>query len=1034
MNRSVLPAGASWRDPSHIGVGRLPMRVPLVPYPDASAARAADANESPWVSSLDGDWAFLLLDRPESVAEEHVDPATDDRGWDRLTVPSNWTMHGYDRPHYTNVRMPFPGPPPNVPDANPTGVYRRAFRVPASWRGRRIELEVGGAESVLYVYCNGEFVGSGTDSRLSSTFDLSPYVRSGRNLLACVVVRWSAHSYVEDQDHWWMAGIHRRVRLIARAPVHVADVRVRAGFEADGSGSLAVDTEIAFAGSPPAPGWRVNVRVEDLGGRAITRRPLTADVPHEVKAYTFSGHVAHVDTIVPRVRPWSAEEPNRHRVLVGLLDPDGVEREVVAQLIGFRTVVVRDGLLLVNGAPITVHGVNRHDHHPVRGKAVTVDDMRADLVTMKRHNIDAVRTSHYPNDPQFLDLCDELGLYVFDEADIEAHAYNESLCHDARYRPTWIERGARMVARDRNHPCVIVWSLGNESGYGASHDALAAWIRREDPTRPLHYEGAIESDWRAARRWDRGHNVSDIVCPMYASVAQIIEWAEAGPHDRPLILCEYSHAMGNSNGGLADYWDAIGTHRQLQGGFIWEWKDHGLVQRVADGREHFAYGGQFGDEPNDANFVADGLCSSDLVPHPAMTEVAWVHRPVAVSAGRAELRIENRQLFRDTSWLRAEWELLVDGHVRRRGVLRVPSVGPGATARVSMPVERPALEPGQEAHLTVRFRTRRDTPWAPAGHLVAWDQMALGRARPAASARRPLTNAAIDVEEDDGDAIVTRAGALVATVDRRSGCVVALVDGDRALLAGPLQLEVMRAPIDNDGLKLLPIPSWRPLARWRAAGLDDIERTLTSVTVDRSRDAVRLTSEHRLTPAAAPPISYRQVLEITANGVVVTNVVTVPDELADLPRLGHSLLAPHSLNTVRWLGRGPHENYPDRRRSALIAWHESGVDELPYLMPQEFGLRCNVRRWYLLDDAGHGLAVEARAPSGLHVSATHHSVADLTSACDVLDLRRRAEIVVHVDVAHRGLGTASCGPDTSQEHRLRAGRWRWQWWLGPARP
>ncbi len=737
-------------------------------------------------------------------------------------------------------------------------------------------------------------------------------------------------------------------------------------------------------------------------------------MPHDARPYRFNGHVARIETTVPRVRPWSAEEPHRYRLVVGLIDPEGVEREVVVQLIGFRTVIVRDGLLTVNGRPITVHGVNRHDHHPVRGNAVADEDMRDDLLAMKRHNIDAVRTSHYPNDPRFLDLCDELGLYVIDEADIEAHAYNESLCHDPRYRPAWLERGARMVARDRNHACVIVWSLGNESGYGASHDALAAWIRREDPTRPLHYEGAIEADWHAARRWDGGRHATDIVCPMYASVEDITAWARAGPHDRPLILCEYSHAMGNSNGGLAEYWDAIERAPSAP-----RWLHLGMegsrapASSVADGREHFAYGGQFGDEPNDANFVADGLCSSDLVPHPAMTEVTWVHRPVVVTAVSGTLHVENRQVFRDIAWLRASWELLVDGRVVRRGVLRLAPIEPGRAARVPMPVDRPPLGVGHEAHLTVRFHTRKETAWAPAGHLVAWDQVPLGRAVRTAVPSRCRVSATIDVREEH-DVILVRAGSIVASVDRHTGELTELVDGDAALLAGPLRLELTRAPTDNDGLKLLPVPPSRPLAHWRDRGIETVERHCSDVAIVRTPGTLRVTTERRLTPASSPPVVHRQVLDISGDGIVVTDLVTVPDELVDLPRLGQSFLASGSMSTMRWYGRGPHENYPDRCRSALVAWHETPIDELPYLMPQEFGLRCDVRRWALLDDAGEGLALAALAPARLAVSATHHTVADLTTATDVLDLGRRDEVVVHVDVAHRGLGTASCGPDTSR--------------------
>ena len=479
---AAFRAGRLWADPTHVAVNRLPMRSPLVPYPDAEAARAG--GPSPWVQRLDGEWRFRLAEAPEAVTDADVDGDTDDEGWDRIHVPGNWTVQGYDRPHYTNIRMPFPGPPPAVPAANPTGVYRTTFRVPRAWRGRRIVLHVGGAESQLFVWVNGLAVGSSTDSRLAAEFDVTPYVRAGVNSLVCVVVRWSAASYVEDQDHWWMAGLHRSVHLRADGPVHLADVRIDAGL-ADGdltTGTLRVRATLGLpAGEAIGPGWRVRARLERLDGRAVLRRDGEADVPYVLGPHRFSGYVADASATVPRIRPWSAEDPQRYRVLVSLVDPQGEVREVVAETVGFRRVEVAGGQLLVNGRAITIHGVNRHDHHPDRGKAVTEDDMRADLLTMKRHNVDAVRCSHYPNDPRFLELCDELGLYVIDEADIESHAHSDWLCRDPRYRQTWLERGSRMVERDKNHACVIAWSLGNEAGYGEHHDAAG---RLDPPVRP----------------------------------------------------------------------------------------------------------------------------------------------------------------------------------------------------------------------------------------------------------------------------------------------------------------------------------------------------------------------------------------------------------------------------------------------------------------------------------------------------------------------------------------------------------------------
>jgi beta-galactosidase len=444
-----------------------------------------------------------------------------------------------------------------------------------------VVLHIGGAESVHAVYLNDRFVGYGTDSRLPSEYDVTDHVVGGPNHLAIVVVRYSAQSYVEDQDQWWMAGLHRSVYIEARSPDGIADVEADADWDVEaGRGSLTVRTTVGFTGAP-RPGYVVRTWLETLTGRRIGA-VQAAPVPHDHAApYVFQGHRVAASLPAARVQPWSAESPTLYRVQVELLRPDGSVVESTSQRVGFRRVEVRDGHLLVNGQPIWIFGVNRHDHHPDRGKAVTVDDMRADLVAMRSHNITAIRTAHYPNDHRFLDLCDELGFYVVAEANVESHAYNDSLNHDARYRDTWLERGARMVQRDRNHACIVMWSLGNESGYGPNHDALAGWIRRSDPTRPLHYEDAIRVEG-----WvDGGRHATDVVCPMYPSIDAIVAYGNDPRADRPLIMCEYSHAMGNSNGSLADYWHAITTTPLLQGGFIWEWKDHTLRSHAPE-RHH----------------------------------------------------------------------------------------------------------------------------------------------------------------------------------------------------------------------------------------------------------------------------------------------------------------------------------------------------------------------------------------------------------------------------------------------------------------
>ncbi len=947
-----------WTDPEVVSLHRLPMHVPIT--------RAEDARKT-----LDGRWHFTLHPTPDAVPADAVTGPTPTAGT-HLAVPGNWTVQGVgDHPHYTNVQMPFPGPPPLLPAGNPTGVYRRSFTIGRGWKRHRVVLHVGGAESVHAVYLNDRFVGYGTDSRLPSEYDITDAVVPGANHLAIVVIRYSALSYVEDQDQWWMAGLHRSVFIEARTPVHLADVRCDASLDLGaGTGRLTVNTVVGFDGTPTR-GHTVRVSVTGPNGAAVGT-PVTAKVPwaHD-RAYLFEGHVATTEHAVPKVMPWSAESPTRYRVDVELLAPDGRVLEHTRQLIGFRHVEVRDRQLLVNGQPVWVFGVNRHDHHPDRGKAVTEADMRADLITMRRHNITAVRTSHYPNDSRFYDLCDELGLYVIDEANIESHAYNTSLCHDPRWRSAWLARGSRMVERDRNHPSIIIWSLGNESGYGANHDALAGWIRSADPSRPLHYEGAVfHAGWV-----DGGTESSDIVCPMYPPIDAIRAYGANGVGNRPLIMCEYSHAMGNSNGSLADYWDTITSIPGLQGGFIWEWKDHGIRQELPDGRTRLAYGGQFGDAPHDGNFVADGLVSSDGEPHPAMREVAWVYRPVTVAAGRnGTLRIANRQSFSTLGWLAAEWELLVDGAVARRGALRVPPVAPHSHLDIPVPCKVPAEG---EVHLTVRWFTRTDQPWAPKGHLVAWDQVRLSPARRRSAAPH-------------------RSGLHAEAIHR--------------VLAQPVTPAVWRAATDNDGFKLLPDLRERikvgggALAQWLLAGLDRLpaDQVVGHRCASRNGDGW---VEHRHT-------------------------IEVPEALADLPRVGVSFALPARFSQMRWYGRGPHENYPDRNRGAVLGIWQQGLDRPPYLVPQEFGLRTDCRWFELIDpDQGEVLRIDVLQPTALHCSATRHTAAALFDAATETDLVPGPYTVVHLDVAHRGLGTASCGPDVLPQYRIPAGTHRFAYRL-----
>ena len=971
-----------WADPHLVSINRRSMRPPTEAYSGLDDARGA--RPSRWRRSLDGRWHFRLFDDPDRIPASAVEKPVEGANWTSVAVPGNWTLQGVgDLPQYTNVRMPFPGPPPLLPGRNPTGVYRRSMQIPARWLGRQVVLHVGGAESVHALYVNGAFVGYGTDSRLASEYDVTAFVRAGSNDVAIVVLRWSAHSYVEDQDQWWMAGLHRTVFVEARGAVHVeslvCDAGLRSADASEAVGTLTVSATLDGA-APPGPGWQIRFGVETIGGRRLVR-PQTVDVPHRFATpYLFAGHTATTSFELPDIDPWSAESPTRYRVTAELLDSEGAVVEVHTQLVGFRMVEVRDRQLLVNGEPVWIFGVNRHDHHPTRGKAVTIDDMRDDLLAMRRHNITAVRCSHYPNDPRFLDLCDEIGMYVVDEANIESHAYNTSLCDDARYRSTWMSRGARMVERDRNHPSVIMWSLGNEAGYGANHDALAGWIRRADPSRPLHYEGAIFHDG-----WvDGGSVASDVVCPMYPTIESIAEYGRRGAGDRPLIMCEYSHAMGNSNGSLADYWDVITTTPGLQGGFIWEWKDHGLLARLPSGKRGFAYGGQFGDEPNDGNFVADGLMSADLEPHPGVQEVMWVYRPVVVALEGSSLVIANRRSFTDLSDLTASWELQAAGEVTSSGLLDVGEVAAGVAVELSLPCEVPDVA---DVYLTVRWTQRRATAWAPEGHLVAWDQLTLRDPSAVSSNPAPPPKSAQNGPPD------ATPGAFF-----------------REFRAEP-SLTLFRSPVDNDGFKLLP-----ELGRSIGVGGDGLRHWIDAGIEQRSADDL---VEHD-----------HQVTALDDGSQVHTHVVVVPDEFDDLARVGVTFELRPGFDRVRYHGRGPLENYPDRNRGAMLGVWESGIDEPPYLVPQEFGLRTDCR-WFEFIDSSEGsvLRLDVLDPIAMHVSATRFTTQDLYAAAHETDLRPRRSLVVHADVAHRGLGTGSCGPDVLDRYRLGPGEYRFSYRL-----
>ncbi|PZG49748.1 beta-galactosidase [Spongiactinospora gelatinilytica] len=894
--------------------------------------RAAFTATSPRVD-LNGPWRFRLS---PTAAGTPID--ADFSGWDAIPVPGMWQLHGHGDPAYTNVVYPFPLDPPFVPDENPTGDYRREFEVPAEWAGRGGVLRFEGVDSCFRAWLNGRELGFSMGSRLPVEFDVSGALVAGRNVLAVRVHQWSPGSYLEDQDMWWLSGIFRDVAVLA--PPTLRDFFVHAGYDhRTGQGRLRIET------SAPA-----TLTVAGLG--------LTDVAPDDLR--------------IDGVEPWSAEVP---RLYDGVLRCGG---EHVPLRIGFRTVAIEDGLLKVNGERVLFRGVNRHEFHPRTGRALDEATMLADVLAMKRHNVNAVRTSHYPPHPRFLDLCDEYGLWVIDECDLETHGFarvgwrgNPSA--DPRWRDALLDRMRRTVERDKNHPSVIMWSLGNESGTGENLRAMAGWTRERDPSRPIHYEP------------DQDGACVDVRSRMYAPVEEVERIGRGDHHPGlPFVLCEYAHAMGNGPGLLSEYQELFHTYPRCQGGFVWEWIDHGL----AHPEYGFGYGGDFGEDPHDGPFVIDGLVFPDRTPSPGLLEFKKVVEPVRITINAGgPIVIENLHDFRDLAHLAFVWTLEEEGVMVARGALDVPPVAAGGRAETPVP----AL-PGTEGEtwLTVRAVLAADEPWARAGHEVAWGQGRIAPARPAEA--RALAAPGPGVFGDDGRLL--RIGGV-------------------HLVSGP-RLDLWRAPTGNDAGG--PAPD---AELWRRAGLHRLRHRVVGV----ERAAGELTV--RTVAAAA---GHDRAMRATYHWQALTGdrlrltVTAEPRGEWDLPlpRIGLRLALPATFGEVEWYGGGPGEAYPDSFRAARIGRYAMTVEQMqtPYVFPQENGHRAGVR-WAVLAAPGARLRIEGDPVFGLTVR--RWTSEELDAARHPTDLTPGDAVHLNLDLAQHGLGTAACGPGVSPRHRLRAG-------------
>ncbi|WP_375433661.1 glycoside hydrolase family 2 TIM barrel-domain containing protein [uncultured Hymenobacter sp.] len=1001
------PTPTEWQDEKLLNQNQLTPRASFYVYDRAADAQTADRARSSHYQSLNGTWKFHYAPRPAEAPTTFFAPGFDDTKWASLAVPANWELHGFGIPIYTNIVYPHPKNPPYIDGRdNPVGTYRRSFNVPAAWAGQQVLLHFGSITGCAFVYVNGQRVGMSKVAKTPAEFDVTKYIKPGDNQLAVQVVRWHDGSYLEDQDFWRISGIERDVYLEELPAETLWDFFLKPDLDATyKTGQFGANVSVRRFGregsaATPRP---AAVRLELLSpqGKPVLLKTLKLNGTAADEQLVFSG-------AVPKVQPWSAETPVLYTCLLSLVDAADkpVPGGVTSTKVGFRKVEIKNAQLLVNGVAVEVHGVNRHEHDEVNGHVPTKALMVKDIQLMKLHNINAVRTSHYPNDELWYQLCDQYGLYLVDEANIESHGMGAELqgpfdkTKHVAYLPSWApahrDRIERAVERDKNHASVIIWSMGNECGNGPVFHEAYTWIKQRDPSRPVQFEQA-------------GEDVdTDIVCPMYPGIESMKKYANDNTKKRPYIMCEYAHAMGNSNGNFQEYWDIIRSSPHMQGGFIWDWVDQGIKQTTPYGQKWWAYGGDLGgfDRFNDENGVADGMVSADRAVQPELYEVKKGYQNIRFSADQpatGRIRVYNGFDFTDLSSYDIRWQLSRNGQLVQDGAVKV-SLAPHQQREVKLALPKLKAEPGTEYTLAVFARTKAATELIPAGHEVAREQFMLTPSSYFAPKKAPATATGNLQVERTGDRLTFTAGDVRGSFDLKTGRLTNYRNGDQPSVINQYpEPYFWRAPTDNDFGNDMP----RRLGAWRTAHAN---RPLQKATVgEQTPDGVRVTMEYLLTDLQVP---YMVTYLVQPDGALqVTAALDVTGkQLPELPRFGMRLQLPGQYNRVSYYGRGPWENYNDRNFAALLGQYQDSVAGMftsNYIRPQENGYHTDVRWLMLQNKAGQGLRLEGLQP--LCFSALNTSTEDLDPGLSkkqqhLNDVKRHDAVFLHLDLKQRGLG------------------------------
>ncbi|WP_256757896.1 glycoside hydrolase family 2 TIM barrel-domain containing protein [Cohnella sp. WQ 127256] len=994
---SVVNIAKNWEDPTVLQVNREAARAYFVPYSDYETAATEKRGHSPFYTTLNGKWKFRyyssVLDAEEGFYEETADVSS----WDSLLVPSCWQVNGYDQLHYTNINYPIPCDPPHVPDRNPAGQYVREFEISEAWEGKEKFIVFEGVNSCFYVWINGVYVGYSQGSRVPAEFNITSHVRVGINKIAVMVLKWCDGTYIEDQDSWRYSGIFRDVYLLARNEARVRDVFLKPVLS-DDFGTAVLKAELDVIGD-----IEVNIELKDAKGQTVAT---------DSAVVSKSGSIA---LTIDQPILWNAEQPYLYRVFISS------GGEVVTFTVGFRTIEIADGVFTVNGRPVKLKGVNRHDSHPTLGQTIPLNHMIKDLKLMKQHNINTVRTSHYPNDPRFLDLCDSYGFYVIDEADLECHGIgggdqaleNEShrLSDDPQWKEAFVERAVRMVERDKNHASIMIWSMGNESGYGNNHIAMQEWTKNRDSSRPVHYEGA-------APHYKGSTNCEslDIESRMYSSVEYIEEYAKNSLNEKPLFLCEYSHAMGNGPGDLKDYWDIIYKYPKLMGGCVWEWTDHGISTETSDGTPFFAYGGDFGDMPNDGNFCIDGLVTPDRKPHTGLLELKQVIAPVKIDildVNVDQFKITNLYDFVDLSNVYLQWKLEDESGIIQQGVIWHLKAAPQQSETVQLEIDR-TVGPRKNRLLSFSVRTKEEAPWSEAGHEITFQQFEFelqASSEEAKLAAKSMAMPAIRVRQSGADLILEGSGYR-HTFDLNGGTFRSISKHEVEMLAAPARFAIWRAPTDND---------MYAKKQWIDEGYDHIEMKVYKCAWKRIDDGqVDITVRFSLGSYIRRPIlSGEAIWRVDGTGQITLMVnAQVREGLVYLPRFGLQLTMPQGNEEIEYFGYGPHESYIDKRQSVKKGHYLFTVDEMfeSYIMPQENGSRYGTE-WAIASNLlGMGLRFEGEQPFSLN--ASHYSAEDLERASHNHLLKKSKMTILHLDYRMSGVGSNSCGPALAEKYQL----------------